>query len=159
FSSQVKDFLGLKMGTIPADFTEKWVAYAEHFKSINIPTLLVAFGTLAMLVVWPRISRLVPAPFVAMLLATLVVQLFHLPVETIGSRFGAVPSSLPAPHLPVIPWYRLKEFISPALADGRPSPGWFTPSRCCSSFYCSANGRRWCRSARWPRSSSSSRTT
>jgi SulP family sulfate permease len=115
FSSQVKDFLGLKMGSVPADFTEKWVAYADRLKSINIPTLLVACGTLAVLVFWPRVSRMIPAPFVAMLLATIVVQLFHLPIETIGSRFGAVPSSLPAPHLPDIPWYRLKEFISPAL--------------------------------------------
>src|SRR5216110_3467436 len=85
FSSQVKDFLGLKMGAVPADFTEKWMAFAEHFHTISIPTTLLACATLAVLMIWPRISRTIPAPFVAMILATAAVTLFHIPVETIGS--------------------------------------------------------------------------
>jgi SulP family sulfate permease len=115
FSSQVKDFLGLRMGTVPADFMEKWVAYADKFPTLSVPTTCIAIGALVVLIAWPRVSRLVPAPFVAMVLATLAVQLFHLPVETIGSRFGAVPSMLPAPHFPNIPWTHLRDFISPAL--------------------------------------------
>ena len=115
FSSQLKDFLGLKMGAIPAEFMEKWTAYGEHLRSIDIPTTLIAVGTLVILVVWPRVSRMVPAPFVAMIVATLVVQVFHLHVETIGSRFGAVASSIPAPHWPAIQWTHMKEFVSPAL--------------------------------------------
>ena len=115
FSSQLKDFLGLKMGAIPADFMEKWTAYGEHLRSIDIPTTLIAVGTLVILVVWPRVSRMVPAPFVAMIVATVVVQVFHLHVATIGSRFGAVASSLPAPHWPAIQWTHMKEFVSPAL--------------------------------------------
>jgi SulP family sulfate permease len=67
------------------------------------------------LLLWPRVSRLVPAPFVAMILATAVVQLFHLPVATIGTRFGAVPSHLPVPHWPAIPWSHIGQFISPAM--------------------------------------------
>ena len=115
FSSQVKDFLGLKMGSVPADFSDKWVAYADRIGTINPAAAAVAVGTLLLLLVWPRVTRIVPAPFVAMIAATAAVQLLHLPVETIGSRFGAVPSSLPAPHLPSIPWSHLREFISPAL--------------------------------------------
>ncbi|MCU1227120.1 MAG: sodium-independent anion transporter [Acidobacteria bacterium] len=115
FSSQVKDFLGLKMGTVPPDFMEKWVAYGDNLQTLSVPTALVAFGSLLILLVWPRISRMVPAPFVAMIAATAAVAIFHLPVETIGSRFGAVPSMLPAPHLPNIPWSHLRDFISPAL--------------------------------------------
>jgi SulP family sulfate permease len=115
FSSQVKDFLGLRMGTVPADFMEKWVAYADKFPTLSVPTTCIAVGSLVVLIAWPRVSRLVPAPFVAMVLATVAVQLFHLPVETIGSRFGAVPSMLPAPHFPNIPWTHLRDFISPAL--------------------------------------------
>jgi len=103
FSSQLKDFFGLKMGAVPADFLEKWTAYGENIRSISIPTALMALGTLAILVLWPRVSRMVPAPFVAMLVATAVVKIFHLPVDTIGTRFGAVPSSLPAPHWPAVP--------------------------------------------------------
>lgn len=115
FSSQVKDFLGLKMGKVPADFIDKWFAYAGHFGSISIPTTLVSLGTLLVLGVWPRVSRMLPAPFVAMVLATAAVQIFHIPVETIGTRFGSVPSHLPAPHWPDIPWLSLREFVSPAL--------------------------------------------
>jgi SulP family sulfate permease len=115
FSSQVKDFLGLKMGAVPPDFVEKWTAYAGHIGSAAWPTIGVAAGTLIVLIVWPKISRMVPAPFVAMILATLAVQLFALPVETIGSRFGGVPSSLPAPHLPNIPWNNMRELISPSI--------------------------------------------
>jgi SulP family sulfate permease len=115
FSSQLKDFFGLKMGAIPADFMEKWTAYGEHLRSIDMPTALIALGTLLILVFWPRVSRMVPAPFVAMIVATVVVQIFHLHVETIGSRFGAVASSIPAPHWPAIQWTHMKEFVSPAL--------------------------------------------
>jgi SulP family sulfate permease len=115
FSSQLKDFFGLTMGAVPAEFMDKWTAYGENFRSISLPTTLVAVGTLLVLAVWPRISRIVPAPFVAMLLATVVVKLFHLPVATIGTRFGAVPSSLPMPHFPAIPWTHMKELFSPAL--------------------------------------------
>jgi SulP family sulfate permease len=115
FSGQVKDFLGLKMGAVPAEFGDKWIAYAQHFRSIDGTTAFVALGALAVLVLWPKISTRVPAPFVAMILATAVVKVFDLPVATIGSRFGAVPSSLPAPHLPSIQWMDLKQFISPSL--------------------------------------------
>jgi len=115
FSSQVKDFLGLKMGAVPPDFVEKWTAYAGHIGSTGWTTVGVAVGTLIILIVWPKISRMVPAPFVAMILATLAVQIFALPVETIGSRFGGVPSSLPAPYLPNIPWNNMRELISPSI--------------------------------------------
>ncbi len=115
FSSQLKDFLGLKMGAVPAEFMEKWVAYAGKLDTIDTPTTLLALGTLAVLVFWPRVSRMIPAPFVAMIAATVVVQVFDLPVETIGSRFGGVPSSLPRPHWPDIPWTHMREIVSPSL--------------------------------------------
>lgn len=115
FSSQLKDFLGLKMGAVPAEFMAKWNAYAGSFHTIDLSTTLVAVGTLAVLFLWPRISRQIPAPFAAMILATVAVQLLDLPVETIGSRFGGVPSSLPRPHWPDIPWTHMRELLSPAF--------------------------------------------
>ncbi|HET7436116.1 MAG TPA: sulfate permease [Thermoanaerobaculia bacterium] len=115
FSSQVKDFLGLRMGAIPPDFLLKWVAYRDAIATINWSAVAVGVGTLVVLIVWPKISRAIPGPFVAMIVATLAVQLLDLPVETIGSRFGAMPSALPRPHLPAIPWQNMRELVSPAI--------------------------------------------
>jgi SulP family sulfate permease len=115
FSSQLKDFLGLEMGAVPAEFMEKWIAYAGKLNTIDVPTTFVAIGTLVVLIFWPRISSRIPGPFVAMIAATVVVQWLDLPVETIGSRFGGVPSSLPRPQWPDIPWTHMREFVSPSL--------------------------------------------
>ncbi|MEO8216096.1 MAG: sulfate permease [Acidobacteriota bacterium] len=115
FSSQVKDFLGLRMGTIPPDFLLKWVSYRDAIATVNWSATAVGLGTLLVLIVWPKISRVVPGPFVAMIVATLAVQILDLPVETIGSRFGAMPNAIPRPHLPAIPWHDIRELISPAV--------------------------------------------
>jgi len=115
FSSQVKDFLGLRMGAVPPDFVEKWNAYGESIGTLQWPTVAIAAGSLAVLILWPRAWRLVPAPFVAMVLATAAVQILDLPVETIGSRFGGIPSALPRPHWPAIPWAEMRELVSPSL--------------------------------------------
>jgi SulP family sulfate permease len=115
FSSQVKDFLGLRMGPVPPDFVEKWSAYGESIGTLHWPTVAIAVGSLLVLMLWPRVWRLVPAPFVAMVLATVAVQLLDLPVETIGSRFGGIPSSFPRPHWPDIPWTQMRELVSPSL--------------------------------------------
>jgi SulP family sulfate permease len=115
FSSQVKDFLGLRMGAVPADFLEKWAAFAEHVRSVNPYALGVSAMAVALIVVWPRINRRIPGPFVALLVATAVVQLFHLPVETIGSRFGGISASLPSLTLPHPDLAQLKLLIGPAF--------------------------------------------
>jgi SulP family sulfate permease len=115
FSSQVKDFLGLRMGAVPVEFIEKWRTYAENIGTIDWTSAAIAGGTLLILILWPKVSRLVPAPFVAMVAATIAVQALSLPVETIGSRFGAVPTTLPAPQLPSVSWSELRELMSPAF--------------------------------------------
>jgi SulP family sulfate permease len=76
FSNEIKDFFGLKMGNVPADLMDKWVAYWDGRSTVNGTTLLVALFTLAILIVWPRISRFVPGPFIAMVAATLVVHFY-----------------------------------------------------------------------------------
>lgn len=115
FSGQIRDFLGLRMERVPVALMDKWVAYWDVHRSFNPAAACVALGTLAILILWPHVTHKIPAPFVAMIVATAAVQFLHIPVETIGSRFGAVPSSLPLPRWPSIPWMHLKEFISPAL--------------------------------------------
>ena len=115
FSSQVKDFLGLKMGTVPAEFVAKWEAFAENFASLNPWAVGIALFSLAILGFWPRISRRVPAPFVALIAATALVQLFHLPVETIGDRFGEIHAGLPRPALPHVSLHGITLLAAPAF--------------------------------------------
>ncbi|HEY8483535.1 MAG TPA: sulfate permease [Longimicrobiales bacterium] len=116
FSSQVKDLLGLRMGDVPAEFFAKWRAYAENLDTINPHALLVSGFSLAILLLWPRVSRRIPGPFVALIASTVLVQVLGLDVETIGSRFGEIPSALPAPSLPQVSWPMVASLIGPALS-------------------------------------------
>jgi SulP family sulfate permease len=115
FAGQIKDLLGLAMGPPPAEFVEKWRTYAEHAGTINPAAVGVAALALTIIVVWPRVSRRVPAPFVALLVTTILVQAAQLPVETIGSRFGDIQGGLRAPHLPPVSWTVLRELVPPAI--------------------------------------------
>ncbi|MDP2884327.1 MAG: SulP family inorganic anion transporter [Ignavibacteria bacterium] len=115
FTSQINDILGLHIRNLPSNFFEKWYVYAQSLRSIDVNSLLVGLGSLLVIVFWPRISHRVPGPLVALLLATAVVQIFKIPVETIGSRFGSVPHGLPAPHIPKVTWHMLTSLVSPAI--------------------------------------------
>ena len=115
FSSQVKDLLGLRMGAVPAEFVEKWGAYGQNLGSFNPHALAVSGAALAILLAWPRVSRTIPGPFVALVATTAMVPLLGLDVETIGSRFGALPSALPVPHLPSVSFGQMRELVAPAL--------------------------------------------
>src|SRR6476620_5975320 len=115
FSSQVKDFLGLTMGSVPADFIDKWQAYFLHFSHISPYAVCIGFATILIIVFFSKITHIIPGSLVAILLATVAVQLFKLPVETIGSRFGSIPSSLPTPGVPHLDWTIIKDSIRPAF--------------------------------------------
>jgi sulfate permease, SulP family len=115
FSGQVKDFLGLKMATVPADFVGKWRALADNIGSVNGSAIGVALGSLAILMFWPRVSRRIPAPFVALIAGTAAVTLLHLPVETIGDRFGEIHASFPAPRIPAVSLEVMRGLIGPAF--------------------------------------------
>lgn len=116
FSTQVKDFFGLRMGEVPADFVEKIGAYAAHFGTLHWPAVLLALGSLAIIIFWPKgWGRRFPGSVAALVAGTLAVMLFGLPVETIGSRFGGIPQGLPMPRFPAISWDAVQELIRPAF--------------------------------------------
>ncbi|HYD54593.1 MAG TPA: SulP family inorganic anion transporter [Gemmatimonadaceae bacterium] len=112
---QLKDALGLRMPTVPAEFVEKLAAYAEHAASASAPAIGVTLATVAILVGWPRLSRRVPGPLVALLATTAAVQLLELPVETIGSRFGVIRAGLPTLEMPNLTWAQVTQLIGPAF--------------------------------------------
>lgn len=116
FAGQLRDLFGLQMDHVPAEFLEKWPAYASHLDSLNLWALGLGLLTIAIILLWPRVTRKIPGSLLAILLTTLLVHLFALPVETIGSRFGSVPTSLPVPRLPNISLELMRELFSPALA-------------------------------------------
>lgn len=116
FSSQIKDFFGLSMGEVPADFMEKWMAYAVNFTKINWAAFAIAMGTVIIALNFHRVSGKIPGSIVAILLSTLAVYFFEIPVETIESRFGDIPNSISLPVFPHINFNIIKELIQPAIA-------------------------------------------
>jgi SulP family sulfate permease len=113
---QLRDALGLRMPAPPAELVERLQAYLEYAGTVNPHAVGITALTLLILALWPRISRRVPSPLVALLVGTAVAQFLDFPVETIGSRFGAIPSSLPSPVLPSLSFGELRELVGPALA-------------------------------------------
>jgi SulP family sulfate permease len=117
FSSQIKDLLGLKItGSVPADFLFKWKVYAENLASLNSYSIGLAAITIVTIIFWPKVTHKLPGSLIAILVTTLATLYFHFPVETIGSRFGRIPSSLPAPTIPRLDLMTIKELIRPAFA-------------------------------------------
>jgi len=115
FTGQIRDLLGLKMADLPADFVGRWRAYASSASAVSPAAIALGGGTLLLLILWPRVSRRVPGPFVALIAATVAAQLLHLPVETIGSRFGDLSASLPHPVLPHVTFRTAQAMVGPAF--------------------------------------------
>ncbi len=115
FSSQVSDFLGLKLEKVPADFVEKWIEYVRHAATIDPYTAAVGAASLLIIIFWPKVTHRIPGPLVAILAVTFVVQFFSIPVATIASRFGEVPNSVPIPHFPTVSWQMVQDMFSPAI--------------------------------------------
>lgn len=114
-SSQIKDFLGLSMPDVPADFIPKWTAYAHAAPSINPPTAAIGIGALALIFLLRRFAPRLPAYLIVIVLISAAVALFHLPIETIGARFPDMPHGLPSPALPAFTFAKLKEVLPAAF--------------------------------------------
>ncbi len=117
--TQVKDFLGLQLETVPAEFFAKLSALASALPTASWPTLLVGLGAAALIKLWPkRWAPFVPGSIVAVIAGTLIVYVLRLPVETISSRFGsdAFPSELPKFAPLAFDWQHLGELVRPAVA-------------------------------------------
>src|SRR5690606_6493061 len=99
FTSQINDLLGLGISDLPADFVMKWQAFAAHITGINPWAVGLAAGSLLIITGWNRITHRIPGALIALVLATVVVTVFNLPVETIGSRFGELPTGWPKPRI------------------------------------------------------------
>lgn len=114
-SGEIKDFFGLEMGTVPVAFLSKWAAFAAAAHTVNWTAVGVASLALAIILVWPRVSRRIPGPFVALIVTTVLARALHLPVETIGSRFGEIAASVPHPTMPNLTLEQVTALVGPAF--------------------------------------------
>jgi SulP family sulfate permease len=124
FSTQIKDFFGLQVDKVPSEFIEKMKVLGEHIGTLQWPTFALAAASLAIIVFWPKQwQRRVPGSIVALVLGTVAVAIFHPAVETIGSKFGGIPQSLPAMHIPGLDvllktpglfWENMRHLFQPA---------------------------------------------
>ena len=131
--SQVKDFLGLNIEKMPADFFHSARAIIDALDTIDPATVALGLATLAVIVAWPKFGDLVvgrgsgtlpgrvgmvtrlPGTIVALMLATILTALFALPVDTIGSRFGGIPTGLPHFQFPDLTWEAARHLVAPTL--------------------------------------------
>ena len=114
-STQVKDFFGLQMKSVPSEFVSKIVAYFNNFNTINYQSLFIAVLTLMIIILWPRVSKKVPGTLIAIIIATIVTIVFNLDVNTIGKQFTNLPSSLPKFSLPNFSFKMVNDLMLPAL--------------------------------------------
>ncbi|MBP7074700.1 MAG: sulfate permease [Rhabdochlamydiaceae bacterium] len=113
FSTQIKDFFGLQMGTPPADFTKQWLSYFDAFSTFNPSTLSLSAGTLGVILLIRRFVPQIPWGICAIVFGTVLCTWLNLSVETIESRFGEIPRNLPIPSFPnfSIPTGQFKEIF------------------------------------------------
>jgi SulP family sulfate permease len=123
FMSQIKDFFGLQIPSMPAEFFERMETLWAYAGTMQLPTVIMSAASLVALIVWKqRASRWIPAlgkvpgPLALLLVATGLQALFSFPVETIGSKFGGIPQDIPALALPSISLSALNQLLQPAIA-------------------------------------------
>ncbi len=102
FFTQLKDFFGLTIANTPVEFTPRLESYIEHLHTMNFYALAVGVASIAVILLFQKKIPKIPGPLAAVVLGALAVYLFGLPVETIESRFGALPTFLPSPTFPSI---------------------------------------------------------
>jgi SulP family sulfate permease len=115
FSQQVKDFFGLDIASSSTAFFDKWAEYISAFPSMSLPTLGTGLGTMLAMILLRRFFPRVPGAAIGVAAAALACHFLELPVETIGSRFGGIPSSFPGPVMPVLSWRLVQELLPGAF--------------------------------------------
>lgn len=89
-STQLKDFLGLKIEDVPSEFIPKWESYFSNMNTIDMWSMAIGLLCIAIIVLWPKINKTIPGSMIALIVATLMVKFMNIPIDTIGSRFTEI---------------------------------------------------------------------
>jgi sulfate permease, SulP family len=114
-STQIKDFFGLNTGPMPGEFLGRVVTLVTHFRTLSLEETALGVCALGIILLCTRYLKQVPPYVVALFAGTLIVGIFRLHVETIGTRFGGIPPGLPAFHFPTFRIDLVRPLISPAI--------------------------------------------
>ncbi|ULQ53057.1 SulP family inorganic anion transporter [Flavihumibacter fluvii] len=114
-TSVIKDFFGLTMGVVPADFIDKWIAFSRAIPSINPYAILISATTVLIILFWPRITYKIPGSLIAIILTTVLTRFFPIPVETISGRYGTISANFTLPHFPDFEWATIQQMVRPAF--------------------------------------------
>lgn len=115
FAGQIKDFLGLSMESVPSAFIDKMIAYGKNIATLDWNAVLIGVLALIILIVFPKITDKIPGSLVAIIVTTALVYFSPIKVDTIGSVYGEISSSLPKFHIPNVNFAMVKDLISPAF--------------------------------------------
>ena len=114
-STQIRDFLGLKIERLPSDFLPRMKLVGQQLSTWSPSTTALAAGSLLLILIAARWSKRIPGAILALAAGTAVVVASGLPVETIGTRFGGIPSGLPPLHIPALRPELLPALLVPAM--------------------------------------------
>jgi sulfate permease, SulP family len=114
-STQVKDFFGLRLEKVPGEFWHRMEALGASFKTLNYEAALLAAATVVIIVACRLVSNRIPGAILALIVGTAAVVIFRLPVETIGTRFGGIPSGLPHWQIPQFRADLIHGLLGPAV--------------------------------------------
>src|ERR1700734_935640 len=114
-STQIKDFFGLNVDKVPGEFAARLEVLARNFRTFSPAATALACLSLVIIILFMRYVKKIPGYIVALVVGTLLVVIFKLPVETIGSRFHGIPSGLPHLAVPVFHFDLLRPLVSPAI--------------------------------------------
>ena len=114
FSTQIKDAMGMPIDKLPAEFIGKWEVYFQHIQDFNLSAILITVGTILITVFSGKLIPKIPGSFIAIVAMTLVVLIFKVPVNTIETIFGSIPSKIEL-TFPTIQFSQLGQYMQPAL--------------------------------------------
>ena len=114
-STQIRDLFGLKMDHVPGDFFHRMAAFGAAWNTFSLPATTLSILSIAVMVFCLRFAKRIPGAIVVTFGATIAVTLLHLPVETIGTRFGGIPSGLPSIAIPHFSYEIARQLLSPAF--------------------------------------------